>query len=382
MQDLAIPPNELRKLAETSALPLLASNLYLKNNKKPPFLVSTRLVEAGGIKVGFLSLAINSPASPNAARHLVNYKLEKETYEAEKATRALREAGAALVVALMQINPKETAGQDFYRNFLARLPRIDLVLTDEPALKRPFREKRTWVAPVGLGLTHAGRLGLTLDSDGRIASLKWKRLALSAENFGEDAAVLKITGAHKAAAAAHFARRIGSLAAALPLREGDVSPAADFAADCMRRWARANAAIIGLDEPAAGLPAGDITLGDLHRAFPLDSSVVFVKIRGDDLESALAGLNPAWISVSGLKLYLRGDALRRAEAETGPLVPGRVYHVAVPDSLVAGRDNPVLSNAMEFANSRRPLREVVRWCFSLRSSFSTPAGGRIVRSEQ
>ena len=32
--------------------------------------------------------------------------------------------------------------------------------------------------------------------------------------------------------------KIGNLDAPLPLKEGALSPAADFAADCMRRWAR------------------------------------------------------------------------------------------------------------------------------------------------
>jgi len=148
----------------------------------------------------------------------------------------------------------------------------------------------------------------------------------------------------------------------------------------MRRWARTNAAIIGLSELAAGLPAGPVTLGDLHSALPLDSSVVFVKIRGDDLERALAGLTPAELSVSGLRLFLRDGALERAEGENGPLTPGKVYHLAVPDSLVSGRENPVLSSAMEFANSKRSLREVVGWCFSRQSSFARPAGGRIIKA--
>ena len=36
LEDLSLSPQELEKLAESSALPLLASNLYLKTNKNPP----------------------------------------------------------------------------------------------------------------------------------------------------------------------------------------------------------------------------------------------------------------------------------------------------------------------------------------------------------
>ena len=380
--DLAIAPKELQKLAEGSALPLLASNLYLKSNKKPDFLASTRLAEAGGRKIGFFSLVIHDPAKPNTPKHLPNYRLEKESYEAERAVRALRAAGAQLVVGLIAVDAGKEAPHEFYKDFLERLPRIDLLITDEPSLKKPFRAKRAWVAPAGQGMTHAARLGLALDAAGRITGLNWRSLSLDAGKYGEDPALRKLIAVHKAAAAAHFGRKIGTLKEALPLAEAGAYPAADFAADCMRRWARSNAAIIGLSEPAAGFAAGAVTVGDLHKAFPLDSSVVFVKIRGDDLERALAGLNPTEISVSGLKLFLRDSVLERAEGEAGPLVPGRVYHLAVPDSLVSGRDNPVLSSAMEFANSRRPLREVISWCFSRQSSFARPAGGRVIKAEK
>jgi 2',3'-cyclic-nucleotide 2'-phosphodiesterase (5'-nucleotidase family) len=381
-QEFSLSPLDLQRLAEEQLVtPLLASNLYLKSNKKPPFLRSYALAQAGGRKIGFLAVAINSPAKPNTPKHLPNYRLEKESYEAERAIRALKEAGAQLTVMLLTVNPKEKAEQAYFKDFLAKLPRVDLVITDEPTLKKPFRAGKAWVAPAGLGLAHAARLTLTLESQsGRVTALGFKNLQLDAGKYGEDPAMLKVIAGYSGTATAHFAKRVGVLKAPLPLREGDLSPAADFAADCMRRWARTNAAIIGLSEPAAGLPAGPVTLGDLHHSFPLDSSVVFVKIRGDDLERALSGLNPAELSVSGLRLFLRDGALERAEGENGPLVPGKVYHLAVPDSLVSGRENPVLSSAMEFANSRRSLREVIGWCFSRQSSFSKPAGGRIIKA--
>ena len=109
LEDLSLSPQELEKLAQSSALPLLASNLYLKTNKKPAFLSSSRIAEAGGRKIGFFSVIISSPSSPNKPKYLPNYKLEKETYEAQKAIKALRDGGAQLVVMLLSVNPKEKA---------------------------------------------------------------------------------------------------------------------------------------------------------------------------------------------------------------------------------------------------------------------------------
>ncbi len=378
--DLSLAPKDLQNLAEASKLPLLASNLYLRNNKKPDFLRSWHIAAAGSRKVGIFALSINSPANFNSQKHLPAYKLEKATYEAERAIRALRENGAGLIVMLLGVNPAEKADQEFFRSLLGKLPRLDLVITDEPSLKKPFKVNRAWVAPAGLGMAHAARLALRLDPSGRVAGLKYSLLKLDPEKYGEEAGMLKVIAGHRQALAAHFGRKIGFLKAALPLEERGAYPAADFAADCMRRWARTNAAIIALKEPAAGFSSGPVTTGDLYRAFPQDSSVVFVKIRGEDLERALAALQPGEISVSGLRLFLNNGALERVETETGPLAPGRIYQVAVPDSLASGRDNPVLYSAAEFANSKRHLRDVLGWCFSLRTAFSGPPGGRVITS--
>lgn len=378
--DLSLAPKDLQNLAEASSLPILASNLYLRTNKKPDFLRSWHIVSAGKRKVGVFALAINSPANYNSQKHLPGYKLEKATYEAERAIRALRENGAGIVVMLLGVNPAEKADQEFFRGLLAKLPRLDLVITDEPSLKKPFKVKRARVAPAGLGMTHTARLTLKLDAGGKVVGLKWNLLELDPKKYGEEGEMLKVIAGHRQAQAAHFGRRIGFLKAALPLEEHGLYPAADFAADCMRRWARTSAAIIPLKEPAAGFSSGPVTTGDLYRAFPQDSSVVFVKIRGEDLERALAALRPGEISVSGLRLFLNNGALERVETETGPLAPGRIYQVAVPDSLASGRDNPVLYSAAEFANSKRHLRDVMGWCFSLRAAFSSPAGGRVLTS--
>ena len=172
LEDLSLSPQELEKLAQSSALPLLASNLYLKTNKKPAFLSSSRIAEAGGRKIGFFSVIISSPSSPNKPKYLPNYKLEKETYEAQKAIKALRDGGAQLVVMLLSVNPKEKAQQAFFRDLLSQLPRIDLVITDEPSVKKPFKVDRAWVAGAGLELASAARLVLKLDRAAFLSEVK------------------------------------------------------------------------------------------------------------------------------------------------------------------------------------------------------------------
>lgn len=381
IEDLTLPPKELQKLATAAGFTILASNLYRKENRKPDFLSSQKILEAGPHKIGFFSLILPDPAKPNRARHLANYKLEKETYETEKAIKALKAGGAKIIVLLLGVNPKTPAKPEFYREFLSKVPRIDIVITDDPSVKKPFKANRSWVARAGLEMAEAARFEMSIEpATGKLADLDWKLLPLDPAKYGQAPEVLKITNAYRASSAAHFSKRIGSLKTALPLSENGFSPVAEFAADCIRTWARSNAAIIPASEPAAGFSSGPVTVTDLYRAFPLDSSVVFVKIRGDDLENALSTMQPGEFSVSGLKLFMKDSALERAESASGPLVPGRVYHLAVPDSLISGGEKSLLLSAMEFANSRRYLREIIGWCFSSRKIFDKPEGGRIIRN--
>ncbi|MEI7527975.1 MAG: 5'-nucleotidase C-terminal domain-containing protein [Elusimicrobiota bacterium] len=377
MEDISLPPKELQKLAAAARFPLIASNLYLKANVKPDFFSSQQVLEAGRHKIGLFSIMLPDPAKPNRAKYFTNYKLEKETYETERAIKNLKAGGAKVIVLLLSVNPKTQAKTEFYRDFLTKVPRVDLVITDDAAVKKPFKVGRSWVVRAGLEMAETARITLALDpSSGKLAGLDWDLLPLDAAKYGQDPEVLKITDAYRAFSTAHFSKRIGTLGAPLPLTEHGVSPVAEFAADCIKTWARANAAIVGVSEPAAGFSSGPVTVADLYNAFPLDSSVVFVKIRGDDLENVLAGLQPGEFSVSGLKLFMKDGALERVETAAGPLTAGKVYHLAVPDSLVSGKETAVLSNAMEFANSRRYLREIIGWCFSSRKPLIRMENGR------
>jgi len=105
---------------------------------------------------------------------------------------------------------------------------------------------------------------------------------------------------------------------------------------------------------------------------PHDTNVVFVKIRGSELAGALQDKALSDISASGLRISAGSGGIKTVETDSRPLVPGRVYHLAVPDSIVNSKDYPILPNAMEFANSKRQIREILGWCFSLRKT-SSPA---------
>ena len=380
-RDLAFTPKELENLSKTVSFPLIASNLYLKNNKKPGFLCGFTLLKAGGSKIGVFAINVADPQKANRSKNLLNYRLEKESYEIEKALKALKDGGAKITVMLLNINPKVAAKPEFYRKFLEKLPKTDLIITDEPSLKRPFKAGRSWVVPSGLG-SSAARILLHIEPvTGMLVDIDWDLLPLDQAKYGEDPAALETVNRHLGSVARYLGRRIGFLSTELKLRDGANSPMGEFTAGCMKQWARSNAALLVNSDLAAGISSGPVTVGDLYKVMPYDTSVVFVKIRGAELAGALEDKVLSDISVSGLKIIAGENGIKSVETDSGPLVPGRVYHLAVPDSIVNNADYPILPNAMEFANSKRSLREILGWCFSLRK-ISAPAPSQQLRQHR
>ncbi|HOW89782.1 MAG TPA: 5'-nucleotidase C-terminal domain-containing protein, partial [Elusimicrobiales bacterium] len=265
-EDLSLPPAELEKLVRASSCAVLASNLYLRNNRKPSFIKSQHIETVGGARIGFLAVTVMTPEKFGVQRFLPNYKLEKESYEIERSMRALKDAGAGLTVMLLGINPKKRAEKDFYGAFLRKLPHIDLVITDEPGLKKPLKAGRTWIVPVPNKLAGAARIRLGLDPETkRLVRVKAETVSLEKARYGEDLAVLGTVNRQRGAISKIFSRRLGSAAADMPRREGRTSPLGNFTADCIRRWARSDAAVVNNSVLGGDILKGPVTAGDLHR---------------------------------------------------------------------------------------------------------------------
>ncbi len=395
-EDLVLSPADLEKLVRVSSFTVLASNLYLRNNKKPPFIKSQQIVSAGGTRIGFLAITIMEPAKANTQRYLSNYKLEKASYEIERSVKSLKDAGARVTILLLSVNPKKQAAKDFYVSFLEKLPRLDLVITDDPGIKKPMRVNRTWIVSAPQKLMSAARIELSFEpGTGRLMGVGARNIRLERDKYGEDAATLETVNRQRALIQKLFSKRVGTAASdirksenspaslsAAKLNSGVVdSPLGNFTADCVKRWARSNAAIINNSVLGGDILKGPVTTGDLYRVLPFDTSVVFVKIRGSDLQRVMEGPASDDISVSGMEIRMRGPAVELMMIEGSPVKPDHIYRIAVPDSIVTDKDYSLLASATEFANSKRFLREVLGWCFSRQTVTPKPDLIRITRTQ-
>ncbi|KAF0126909.1 MAG: 5'-nucleotidase domain-containing protein [Elusimicrobia bacterium] len=359
-EDLDLDPARVERALKDSPLPLLGSNLYLKSGKRLPFAGRSVTSAVGGTSLGLAVLTAPQPDKLVWPKYGVRYKFEKETYEVELALKEMSAAGAGIKAVLLEIGEGDGA-MEFLKYFLGHFNgRVNLALVKSPAVTKRFTYKGTLVVPVLDGLN---RVELRLSPKGGLADASHGTIRLDAEKHGSDPAVEAMLDSHRSGAQATLDRVIGTLP--YPLEPGNSGPstAGAWAAACLKRWARGDAAIFDPADMRAPLPRGEVKLGDLYRALPGENSVVFVKIRGQELLEFLRDSAGRRLSYAGVSYDAASGA---GEADGQPIQPGRLYRVAIPDSMVSETEYTILSTAMEFSNSRHPVRDTLRWCLGHR----------------
>ena len=134
----------------------------------------------------------------------------------------------------------------------------------------------------------------------------------------------------------------------------------------------ADFAFINSGAVRAGLPQGDVTVGDLIEAFPFDSSVVSVQMTGAEIENYLKhglstfqkGRANGFIQAAGLSYTFFPDYTKAPviQLSTGALDSSKTYTVLIPSFLAEGGDGfPVFKIKKEEAPSfRDAVIEVMR----------------------
>ena len=186
-------------------------------------------------------------------------------------------------------------------------------------------------------------------------------------------------------ARAQMDRPAGKLAQKLTGNLEGESALGDWAADCVRKWAKADAAVLNADSLRADLPAGTVTQYDLYELYPYADHITFLDMKGAALRNALEeGLNVPhnFAQISGLRADYNPDApagkrIRYITINGAPLSSTAVYRVAVTDHMLAGgAGHDGFIDSLEFKNTQVEMRTVLRLCLSGGKEASVPALGR------
>jgi 2',3'-cyclic-nucleotide 2'-phosphodiesterase (5'-nucleotidase family) len=237
------------------------------------------------------------------------------------------------------------------RKLARAVPGIDVILGARSNTRLAHGEERDGVliAQAGQGGKTLGRLDLSLDpTNGRVLDRTASLLDVPSDEPPDPAVVAAIARA-EAEAYVTWSRPIGHLTSPLELHLFSECSLGNLAADALREHFGADAAIVSGGLMSQGLPAGDLSFGQLDQTFSTTASPCLTQVLGEQIREALErGLSPEAARVhhpalkgapmgspqiSGLTAWYDpggrpGRRLGRLRVQGKPLVSNRIYRVA------------------------------------------------------
>lgn len=372
-------PEVLARYIAAVNLPVLCANLDA--TAEPALagrLVPTVSFRNGAARVVVVGLV--TPETPVISSPGPNLRFTDPAEATARAVWEARREGPATVVLLSHLG----LGAD--RRLAAEVPGVDVILGGHshtlvaPPVTVDGPDRPVLIAQAGAHGRWLGRLDLDLGAEGRISASRQVMRELDA-GIAEDPAVAQIVAQLAAPLEAVRRQVVGRLPAALTNQGCATGPCAlgALVAEAMRRAAGAEIGWQNGGGLRAGLPAGEVTMGDLLSTLPFGNTVARVTLRGEALRAALEnglsrlpGPSGRFPQLAGLRYT--ADATRapgerviameveEAPGDWRPLDPARAYRVATNNFLRRGGDGyaPFAEQALEASDDGPLLEDAVR----------------------
>ena len=383
-KDLAYGWGSLSQIIKDSPAPFILSNVTV-NGKLPSGARPWLLVQAGEYRVGVFGIV--SRQATEGKRRLAGLEITDEITAAREAVQTLREKGADVVVLISALGSSDDESALTDAALAREVDGIDIILSSNLGRDAAETEKinNTLIVYPGSKLDGVGRVALFFNKNEELTDVRFEDIVLYRRDFGEDRDVAEKVAAVRRAARGQMNRPAGKLEKELKGNVDEESALGDWTADCLRRWAKADAAVVNADSLRADLPAGSVTQYDLYGVYPYADHVTFLDIKGVALWRALeAGLSVPhnFAQISGLKVTYNpsapeGNRIRSVSVGGVPLERQKAYRVAITDHMLAGgAGHDGFIDSLEFKNTQVEVRTVMRLCLSGRPRIDMPEGGR------
>jgi 2',3'-cyclic-nucleotide 2'-phosphodiesterase (5'-nucleotidase family) len=389
---------ELKGLISQLKMPVLAANLYdAKTHQRVAWAKPWIIKDVAGVKVGIFGLLTTKMHQLAFADNIKGLYFRREADEAKDAVKALKEAGATVIIAVTHVGFEAPQYGKFEgdQTIASEVPGIDLIVgghTHTRVTDPPHDPKNgTLITQAGTGLTQVGKAVLEIDpATKKVVSSKGELETLWIDKTGEDADVLALVHGDQAEVSKAFDVVIGTAAEALmrdPAGEGAMG---DWMTDCERHFGRADISLLNGGGIRADLPAGPVTLRSIYNIMPFDNYAVQLVLTGKQVQQTLdygAAMNKEMVQTSGVSFsYARHkpDGQRVSKILVGgkPLNPDAKYTLETIDFLIKGGDGyTALAQARRQEPSQTLLRDVLRGCVEKEGLVKAPPSGRMISLE-
>ena len=397
-------PANLARFVRAARFPVLSANTEAESDPDLRGLLQPHvMLDKGGLRIGLVGLTTQATAIGSSPGPHVHFG--DPAAALARSAAALRDQGAMLVVALSHL------GLDVDMTLAGRVAGLDVLvgghthtlLSDSEAgsagpahMAIAGSAGRAVVVQAGAYGRYLGRLDIDLGSDGTVLAYggDCRHVGLALPEEPRVAAIV----AHYAAQLEGVRRRVvGQAAAAIGNATCRVGECAlgSFIADAMLATVHgAEVALMNAGGIRTGLPAGELTLGDVLTMLPFGNAVATLKLSGADLQAAIAnGLARmgagAFPQVAGVRITwnpLAAPEARLVALEVGgdagyaPIDPARMYRVVTNNFLRGGGDGYTMlrDRAVAPYDSGPGLDETVAAAIAAARPFAPRTHGRLV----
>ena len=309
-----------------------------------------------------------------------------EVEEIRKQVHLLREKGAQAIIVLSALGlgtDENTLTDD---ELAAEVPDINLIISAAVSNEEAsFRSvNKTLIVYPGSRLDSIGKIQLFFNKNNQVASSRFEDIVLYRRDFGEDMQIAEQIAQLRQHIRSQMSRPVGTNEQKLVGSLEGESALGDWAADCLRKWAKADVAVVNAAALREVLPSGTVTHYDLYKLYPYSDHVTYLTMKGQALLEALeAGLNVPdnFAQISGLKIHYNPQAAGRKIAAVWvgdkKLAAQETYRVAVTDHMLAGgAGHDGFIDSLEFKNTQVEMRTVLQLCLSDKIKTNQVVGKR------
>ena len=339
----------LGEMFALSKVPAVASNYDFTATSLSQYVRPTRMVNAGGIKVGFIGLNVRllNLVDPKACEGVV---WQDAVNVADTYAEQLRDQGADIVIALSHLGYEAGSSSDYYdRGIVQRTRHIDMIIGghSHTTLRRAdyvtdLDGDQVPVVQTGSRGAYLGYAKIKLDENGK-PSFEYRLIPVNSRLDNRvDPAFSDIIDSY----AAEVEEKMNEKIAYSPYnitRSGTLqSRLGNLTADGLVWMAKeyfdvdADVGISNSGGIRANISQGDVTLGDVYAVYPFDNVLSVVDMKGSDLKEMFNAVAAGGLPISGgVRMVVTGNGGVRSVTVNGKaIVDSQTYKVATIDYLV------------------------------------------------
>ncbi len=303
---------QLQKLVQALHMPVLGANVYSKKTgKRVPYLKPFIIKKVAGVKLGIFGLLTTNMPNLTFHKNIKGLKFRREIDEAKDEVKILKARGATVIIAVTHVGiqtPKSAPFEDD-RFIASHVPGIDLIIGghSHTLLPKGVRDlvHHTLIVQTGSYLIHVGKVTLWIDPQTKkVVRSKARVVKINPKKMGSDPQIKAILARYQQEVGKKMNQILGKSPQAFKRKFVRESSLGDWAADCLRSWAKTDVAFQNSGGLRADLPKGPVTWRDIFDLMPFDNYITTMSLSGQQvreiLEQGVSG-NQGIIQVSGIR---------------------------------------------------------------------------------